>query len=137
MASTRVWRGMFVFFFGLLLLASSTAQNHSKTQVSDSFRLETAKPLRGNLVECDGAVIGNTKIHLLDDEKKLIRSITSSASGEYDFGVLSPGRYRIQVDEMVQSGKKPRVICAVEKCRISPLPLVNQLRPEASPAGCG
>ena len=104
--------------------------------MSDTFRLETAKPLRGDLVECDGAVIGNTEIRLLDDEKKLIRSITSGALGEYDFGVLSPGKYRVRVDRMVQSGKKPRVICAAEKCGVAPLPLVNLLRPEANPPQC-
>jgi hypothetical protein len=136
MASTRRLCLVAVFFCGLLPAGDSAAQSYPRTQVSDAFRLETAKPLRGDLVECDGTVIGSTTIQLLDDEKKFIRSITSSTIGEYDFGVLSQGRYRIRVNQMVQTGKKPRVICTVERCRIAPLPVVNQLRPEANPPGC-
>jgi hypothetical protein len=136
MASTRGSRLIRFCSFALLALASLAAQSFPPSQVSNTFKLEKAKSLRGQLVECDGAIVGSTEIQLLNDKTQLVKSTRSGTLGEYDFGVLGPGKCRVRVDQMVEARKKPRVICMIDGCRIAPLPLVNQLRPEAKPPKC-
>ncbi len=55
----------------------------------------TTADILGTVTDSTGAIIPNANVRLEDNGTHAIRTVTSNASGEFDFTLLQPGRYTV------------------------------------------
>ena len=72
------------FTFSLLLLFSAAGVAQVRAD------------LHGRVLDASGAAVANADVELIERTKDIHRSTKSSASGDYVFGDLNPGDYRLE-----------------------------------------
>jgi Carboxypeptidase regulatory-like domain len=90
-------------------------------KLSKEFSLNQSQTLSSVLDDPSGAQLSYIDLQLLA-EKKVIKQTTTSADGNYSFGDVAPGRYRIRI---IATGNgqlfcAPKVTCGVTSCSIEP-----------------
>jgi hypothetical protein len=98
----------------LLTVAASTAHARDCSR-SRPFRLYHQQHLSGIFVDPNGAELPGLGIQLLAG-RKVIRDTYTHSNGEYDFGDVPKGIYRIRING--HSFCSPKVQCNKEECII-------------------
>jgi hypothetical protein len=102
----------------LLLMGASAAA--AKGLVSAIFHVDKPLPLAGVLTDGSGAELANQTLQLLDARKKLIKTVITNSTADYDFGTLAAGDYRVGVKSETP-WCAPEVECDAKACRIKPM----------------
>ena len=105
-----------LFALAMFAVTAALAENPP----SKSFKLDAPKALKGTLQDQTEAIIADTEIQLLDSHKKLVKSVKTDAKGQYDFGTLAPGEYKVRL-KSEQWNSKPTVGCTGDVCVIAPV----------------
>jgi hypothetical protein len=103
--------------FAVLILL--TASLYARDDIIDSKRFEIRKPqsLKGILFDLAEARIAGLRLQLRSGNKT-VKEITTGEVGEYDFGEIAPGKYRIR---MINTHWCPiEVVCSNDICSIKP-----------------
>ena len=64
---------------------------------ASALSAQIAARIQGRVVDTSGAVVGQARVVLTEVSTGVHRETTSSTSGDYQFGELAPGAYRIDV----------------------------------------
>jgi len=98
-----------------LLLVAMVA-NAASAKRAKSFRIPSPQSLAGVLEDCNGARVPDVTLELIQG-KTVVKKAVANAIGEYDFGVIQPGMYKVR---FVTSTPwcPPVVECEHGKCAI-------------------
>jgi len=96
----------------MLTASLATAKDCS---LSREFRIKKAQTLKGILQDPTGALLPQIELELLS-AKKAIRHLITNNQGEYDFGEITAGRYRIHIVSRDGMLCAPKVWCGEKGC---------------------
>jgi len=90
--------------------------------MSKEFRLNRAQIVAGILQDPVGAELSGFDLELLTGGR-IIRSLSTSNEGKYDFGEVPVGHYRIRIRHGGNPFCTPQVVCSSERCTLPRLTL--------------
>lgn len=99
------------------MLLSSTVALSSDCRTSKEFFIPRSQRLAGTLVDPAGVPIPGFGIQLLSSNR-IVRKPTTNRDGEYDFGKVVMGRYRIRLTSIGFCA--PDVTCDRDHCVVTP-----------------
>jgi hypothetical protein len=114
----------------LFLLALSA--HASDCAMSKPFEVRHEQVLSGELRDLMGAVAPGMRIALISDKNK-VKYITTDESGHYDFGILTPGTYRIRMKDAGHGYCAPDVNCDSGSCKLVERLTRNAQHPDPAP----
>lgn len=106
----------FTIILVFAIVASAFAANAGEK--SKEFRIERQQVLSGFLTDPAHARIANLSLDLLS-RNPIVSSATTNEKGEYAFGEVAPGKYRIRVNHAFF--RAPRVNCTNGICTVEPV----------------
>jgi hypothetical protein len=110
----------------LALVLVSWAAWGSDCAVSREFEIRRSQVLRGTLQDPQGLALSGTRIELLAG-KLVVQSRKTDRLGEYDFGEVSSGRYRVKVHAFAFCA--PEVVCKADGCSLRSKLKLNPQKP--------
>ncbi len=99
-----------------LLVTVSQAANETASKV---FRVRAPQRLNGVLQDRQGARIAKLGLQLVRGDT-LIKEVTTSDVGEYDFGLIEAGEYRLRLTMADGPWCAPVVKCRRGSCAVRP-----------------
>jgi hypothetical protein len=107
----------------MLAVVTGVAQARD-CSVSKEFQIRHPQVLAGVLEDPVGAVLSGIELELRSG-KKVVRHLRTDNLGRYDFGEVTPGKYRIRVHYGDNALCAPKVRCGTDKCNLEPRVAVN------------
>ena len=104
----------------LVITISAQARNCS---VSKQFEIKKSQVLSGALLDPAGAVVPGLRMELLSG-KKVVHSVSTDSLGQYDFGNVQAGRYKIRI-RYENDFCAPKVVCDGNGCVVRPTLTIN------------
>jgi len=92
--------------------------------VSKEFRIRKPQALSGVLQDPYGAPLSGMELDLLSG-RKVIRRLSADNEGRYDFGQVSPGKYRIHLLYGNDPFCAPEVQCGSQGCTLQTKLAIN------------
>jgi hypothetical protein len=106
----------------IALMAIASSAHAKDCSTSKTFEITHSQVLSGVLEDPTGATLSGIELQLLS-RNEVIRRLRTSNQGEYDFGEVAPGKYRIRLEY----GGNP--LCAPEiKCRAGHCSIAHKVR---------
>lgn len=104
------------FALVLLLIAVASSALARDCSVSREFRITNPQALSGTLEDPNGSVLSGFNLELLSG-KDIFRQLRTDNNGEYDFGVVPLGRYRVRIrhDDVFCV---PKILRGPQKCTL-------------------
>lgn len=106
----------------LILLWLPVSVQARDCSISKEFQFNRPQVLAGVLQDPVGALLAGFELELFSG-KKTIRRLRTSNDGEYDFGEVPVGHYRIRIRYGGNPFCAPQVVCSSEKCSLPRLTL--------------
>src|SRR2546425_7406399 len=108
-----------LFALGFSLFGTTTAICGSDCSFSKEFSVNQPQPLSGFLQDPVGAVLPGLQIELLQG-KTVVKRLRTTNQGEYNFGEILPGKYKIHIQYGDNVFCAPKVKCGKEGCKLEP-----------------
>lgn len=107
------------FGLGLGLLGIASAILGRDCSFSRELKIDRPQSLVGVLQDPGGAVLPGLAIELLQG-KTVVQRLRTNNLGEYDFGQIQPGKYRIHIRDEGHPFCAPKVTCGRNGCTLEP-----------------
>ena len=99
----------------ILLIQTASLATAKDCSLSREFEIKKAQILKGILQDPAGAVMPQIELELLS-AREVVRHLSTSNQGAYDFGEIPIGRYRIHIVSRDGVLCAPKVRCGEKGC---------------------